>query len=479
MAKRASKYLPIFAGILLLAVASCDKGTLKSNAAPDTFIALESINLEGQNRLNSVVKLGWFGTDVDGVVLGYEVSFDQISWQYTTSQDSVFRFEIPEGSDTVDVTLFVRSIDDRNATDPTPAQLRIPLKNSLPSAIFDVDNLPTDTAICVATYRWKAEDPDGDNTIVSAEMRWNTGDWFTVDPRQPLITFVADTTAGGLAKVYYANNTAALATKINGVVLGQQNQLFVRVKDIAGAYSEVDTAAAIFIRKPSSKMLVICGQPQSVSQVYIPILQSLNLSYDFVDYAKDNGANQPKFWSPTFRHLLMLYGTAFIYTDASTYSNSATGQNALLLNFMGQGVQQFTDAGRKLFVSTIFANTSDIASIAGIYPIEDIVRSAGQVRISNDSAIYNVVAGSYPNVQPQNIVIGLFPIVKSADAEAFYRAQLTKISGWQGDNLVASRRKIGNKVNHVFFGVGLFQFTKNPTDLKDLFEDILIDDFNW
>ena len=175
----------------------------------------------------------------------------------------------------------------------------------------------------------------------------------------------------------------------------------------------------------------------------------------------------------------MQYQTAFIYADATTYNNPATGQNSMLLTYMAQGVQQFTDAGRKLFITTQFASTSDMASVRGIYPVEDIVVSSGQVRISNDSAIYPVIGTNYPTVQPQNILIGIYPIEKTADAEDFYRAQLTKIGGWNGDNLVGVRRKFQGNVNHVFFGVGLFQFNKNPADLEDLFEEILLNDFDW
>ncbi len=477
------KYSLLFFLALLL-LYSCDKGSLKKNNAPDTKIALESINLEGEYRLNSVVALSWFGTDIDGYVSSYEISFDQLNWTYTEKVDSVFKFNIPVGSDTVDVTFYVRAIDNNGNLDPTPAQLRIPLKNSKPVAMFDEANLPTDTALSVATYRWFGTDPDGDETIVEAEMKWNNGSWYDVDPNQALITFVADTSGSGNAQVYYANNKFAQPNLIDGIQLNGDNILYLRLKDIAGSYSEIDTASSIYIKKPTSKFLVICGQPNSVTTIYKPFLNSLNLPYDFLDFAKTNSQgkaiNQPKFWSPTFRHMIMMYQQAFIYTDATLYNNAASGQSAMLLTFMGQGVQEFTDAGRKVFVSTSFSKTSDMSGIDGIYPVSDIVSSNGQVRISNDSTIYPVVGGlNYPSLKPQNILIGIYPIVKTADAEDFYRAQLTKLSGWQGDNLMGVRRKYNGNVSHVFFGVGLYQFTADLTALQNLFQQILIDDFNW
>jgi len=484
MKKRFTLLLSVFA--ILLYLGGCDKGSLKSNTAPDTKIALESINLNGQFRLNSVVALSWFGTDIDGYITGYDISFDAQNWTYTEKLDSTFRFSIPAGSDTIDITFYVRAIDDNGNTDPTPASLRIPLKNSIPTGTFDEANLPGDTALAVTTYRWFGSDPDGDETIVEAEMRWNNGNWYSIDPYQALITFVADTNGTGTAQVFYANDKNAQPTSIDGLNLNADNILYLRVKDIAGATSIIDTASEVFIKKPNANFLVICGQPNSVSEIYRPILNDIGQAYDFIDFAKTNGQNkpinQPKFWSPTFRHMLMLYKKAFIYTDATLYNNPASGQSALLLAFMGQGVQQFTDAGRKVLVSTQFSNNAaiDMSSVNGIYPIDGIVTSGGQVRISNDSTIYPVVAGSqYISLKPKNILIGLYPIVKSADAEDFYRAKLTKLSGWQGDNLVGVRRKFNGNVSHVFFGLGLYQFNKTTADLKDLMEEILVNDFNW
>jgi len=462
-----------------LVAASCQKGELKSNMPPDTFFALEKINLTGENRLNSVLELHWFGTDIDGRVVGFELSFDNLNWFYTKRQDSIFRFNIPEGQDTTDINIWARAIDDRNGIDPTPAFLKIPLRNSPPTAIFDDANFPGDTAICVTTYRWQATDPDGDNTITLAEMRWNDGDWFVVDARQPLITFVADTAASGQASVFYANLIAPLPTKINGVKLNDYNQLYVRVRDLAGALSAIDTADQVYIKKPTSRFVVISGQPQSVTDIYLPLLQNIGQNFDLLNYAVNNGANQPRFWTPTFGHILSLYEKAFIYTDASTYNSPVTGQTALLLNFMANGVLRFTNAGKKVFVTTLFTNNSDVTSLAGIYPIEDIVRSPGQARLSNDSSIVSVAGPNYPSLKPQSILIGVFPIVASADAENLYRGQLTKLSGWQGDNLMAVRRRQNGNINHVFFGVGLFNFTQDMQKLEELFDQILANDFNW
>ncbi len=474
------KLLSIFVFIVLLA--SCDKGQLKGNLAPDTHIALESINLEGQFRLNSVVRLTWFGTDQDGYVPGFEISIDGTNWVYTTTQDSTFKFELPPGEDTVDVDFFVRAIDDKNATDPTPAHLVIPLKNTPPVATIDETAEPKDTVLGVATWRWFASDDDGDQTIVTAEIRFNDGAWYGVDVNQNLLSFVIDPNATGQnadATVYYGNTNFPQPNKIDGLVPEGDNELYIRVSDIAGSFSEVDTSKIVFFKKPQHDFLVISGQPLSVSNVYLPILDNLNLDYDYLDFGLNGGENQPAFWNPTFRLTLRQYKTLFVYTDPSVFNNPTTGETKSLLSNMGQGIQEFTDDGNKVFVTTSFSKTSDLTEIQGTYPIDAIETSNGQARLTNDSSIYPVVAGAYPSLEPTNILIGVVPMIASADAEIFYRAGITKLSGWQGDNVVAARRRFNGNINHVFFDMELHLLNKDLQKLEDLFEEILINDFNW
>ena len=105
---------------MVLVFWGCDRGKANENLPPDTKLAIDSINLIGSNRLNSIVQMSWYGTDRDGYVVGYDISIDSIStpdggtnynWKRTFKQDSTFNFSIPEGQDTTDIKLRVRSID--------------------------------------------------------------------------------------------------------------------------------------------------------------------------------------------------------------------------------------------------------------------------------------------------------------------------------------------------------------------------------
>jgi hypothetical protein len=462
-------------------MAGCTKDGSLPNQPPETKLSLEAINLTGDDRLNSVVRLTWYGTDVDGWVIGYEISINEGPWVFTTVQDSTFRFSIPPGSDSTDVDFRVRAMDNDSAVDPSPAQLTIPLKNSPPQAIFDRGVFPQDTIRAVATYRWRATDPDGDQTITNAYIKFNDGNWHEIARNRALLSFVIDKNApagSGTALLYYDNDFSPQATRIDGVNIEGMNTVYLKVVDIAGAESPLDSTNNFYFRTVKNDFLVIAGQPLSVTNAYLSILNDISLQYDFIDFGVNGGINQPAFWNPTFRLLSTLYTKIFVYSDPTPFTNPNTNESGPLLNFITPAIQRFIDVGGKILVTTSFSNNQDVSPIAGTFPIENRVISPGLVRISNDSTIYPVISGAYPEIGPTNILIGIDPIVKAADAEDFYRGRITRLQGWQGDNLIGVRRRQGNQVTQVFFSVELHQFNKDPQELRNLFSQILINDFN-
>jgi len=53
------------------------------------------------------------------------------------------------------------------------------------------------------------------------------------------------------------------------------------------------------------------------------------------------------------------------------------------------------------------------------------------MRLATDSALVAQQSG-YPNLKSTNVLIGLTPMVASADAEVLYRGQLSKLFGMAG-----------------------------------------------
>jgi len=252
------------------------------------------------------------------------------------------------------------------------------------------------------------------------------------------------------------------------------------VTDLAGAESAIDSSNAIFLRPKTSDLLVVGAQPASVRSVYLGSLQSSNTDYDLLDCFANNSASAPKLWDPTFDLILRLYKKALIYSDASTLPpNPVSGLEAALLSHIAPAIQRFTDKGGRSFTTTSFAANSDLSAVIGAFPIDGLVVSVGQARIAPDSGLFALNSLRYPELKPVFFDFGVDPIVRSVDSEDFYRGRLTKLSGWTGDNLIASlRRNSSGKPQQVFFSVELHKYNSDPQALTDLLDTVLNDDFD-
>jgi hypothetical protein len=458
------------------------RGDKNENRPPNTKIFLESINRVGENRLNSNVNLSWFGTDKDGYVVGYEISFDRENWFFTTRTDSIFRFSISAGSDTIDQDFWVRAIDNEDARDPDPAYLRIPLRNTPPVATIDKGASPEDTALIAATFRWSATDLDGDETIEQVSMKFNDGEWFSI-PSNNILTFVLEqgqTSGTGEALIYAGADNNPNAIRANGVKYNDWNVLHIKAIDIAGAESEVDTSNVFYFKQQTSTNLVVCGQPAIVRDAINPfIFSGLNNSYDFLDYAAQNGENQPKFWGPTINRVLERYEIFVAYTDISLYDNQITGQRSTILGFLSPMIANFNSNNGKSLVTTILSPATDIQTLGIGFPIEGVVTSGGQARLTSDSAMFPLDTNRYPTLSPDGTLAGIVPMIRSIDSESMYRAQLTKINNWQGDNLMGAIRRRNGNIQQVFIATSLHRFAANQSALQSLFDQILQDDFDW
>jgi hypothetical protein len=106
-----------------------------------------------------------------------------------------------------------------------------------------------------------------------------------------------------------------------------------------------------------------------------------------------------------------------------------------------------------------------------IFPIESLVISSGQARLTNDSSLVPLVSG-YPSMRPQNIVLGIVPVVPSADASPLYNGQLTKIAGWNGASTLGATRSQSGSVNQVFIALPLHLFTRPNEGGQELLDHV-------
>jgi hypothetical protein len=475
--------LYLYLGITLLGslVYSCKEGTELPNAAPDTHLAIEEINLDGPDRLNSSVRLSWYGTDIDGFISYYEYSINGTDWAKTTKRDSTFRFSIEPGQDTADINFYVRATDNKGLTDPVAAHVVVPLKNAIPEVTILEETFPTDTAFAVLTFRWRYSDPDGNQSVTNAYLKVNNGDWFELNKTATMISLrgVQPKTSGVQdADLFYGTSSTAESTKVTGFNNGGDNIVYLKVVDLAGSESKVDTSNTVFIKKVRHDLLFIGAQPQSVTNQYRAIFDKVYPNYDLVDFDAENGKFQPKFWNPTFTLLTSLYDKIFINTDQSLFTNPINGNSGILLEFAAPVLQNFTNQNGKSFITTSFPAGYDVESIKGVLPLESFSQSRGQALISNDSIIRPLISG-FPKLQPEFLLLGADPFVPSVDAESFYEADLTAVGGWTGPSTVASVRRNGSQFKQVFFSVELYKFTADQAELEKLFDTILNQSFNW
>lgn len=471
---------------LLLVLIGCKKDEPVPNQLPDTHISVTEINLTGEHRLNSLVSLHWWGTDADGFVNGFELSFDQQNWFFTQSQDSTFLFSITSGSDTVDIDLWVRAIDNEGTTDETPAYLKIPVKNSPPEVNINFDLSPADTAFTVVTLAWDGTDPDGINTIKSFELKINDGAWVAFSPfktaetLKDVITIVPnDPKQSGAAEATLYFDDFSQGPVIDGLMLNQLNTFYLRAVDVANSASNPDTLENIHVRGQSQDLLVIGASAAEANTFYKSKLGALGIAYDFIDFSRAQGKNQPRIWSPTFNYMLSFYDQVVFYGNDAVYINAQTNAQDILLEYASTSIQQYVNDGGKLLVSSSLPNGFSTGSaLFGILPVDSLSTSPGQARLPIDSMAIAQQTG-YPDLTASNFMSGLDPVYPSTDAEVVYTANLTHTSDWVGPDIVAVRRKQGANTNLIFFSVEIHKLNQAPGAAEELLDHIIHTEFNW
>lgn len=472
---------------------ACDKGEEKGNLAPDTTFSIESINLTGVNRLNSIVRLTWYGSDPDGYVKGYELSQDGINWDFTTVQDSTFRFSISSGSDTSDIKMLVRSIDNENQADLSPDEITIPIRNTPPTVEFDKDLTIPDTAYLVATTEWNATDIDGNTTITQVLISLNGAKWYEVNKTKRIFSVVpTDGNISGItdAFIYYGTDANPQSKLIEGLVINDTNRLLIKAIDQAGTESKIDTSSTFYLKGKSNDLLLVGGtRPTPGSNnpnvIYKDILQQINVNFDFLDLTVNSGLYQPKIWNITFKLQLSFYSKLFFYTDDETFINGFTNQRLLLLEYAAASLLDYANSGGKYLVSTSFPWDTNIEGFKGTLPLQSLSSEtyggSNGTTLYRDSIMESNLNG-FPDLSPTDFrlpAIGVFNI-DSLDSEVLYKANVTKGRNgvWTNTKTIASGRRLNGKLNQIYFAVQLWQFRDNPTDLNTLFNQILNVEFN-
>ncbi len=487
------RFLQILALMLGVgSVVSCEKGAPLVNRPPDTRIFVDAINLDSANRLNTVVRLHWLGTDQDGYVEGYEISIDEGEWGYTTATDSVFRFDLGAASDpfgvidsTADILFQVRAIDNLGARDESPDVLVVPIKNTKPTAGFDsVLTLP-DTVAIVGSISWNVSDVDGVETLDSVYLRINDGPWRNFAPTVDFVTFQPmDATLSGpqAAELFTGAEATRQTEPLPGLLVDGDNYLYLRARDVSGSFSEVDTLGPFFLQGRSSDLLVVAehGNVAAIDR-YRELLDATVDSYDWYDLQ----SRLPNFWEPTFSLFLRSYDQVFWFSDG--VPNEGEGEQ-LLLSVAGPTLQHHLNDGGKLLITTSFPgeyNTPEIVNSSLIFdysPLDSLSASSGQARVPTGSKISPLGewVGRLDTLVASGFITSADPFYTSGVNVDLMKAEITAIGGWQGPSVVAARTRFNNgRTNQVFFSLELYRLDGDPAALESLFDVIFNEEFAW
>lgn len=479
--------LSLFFGLalLMLTSTSCDKGNPLANIPPETSIFLTEINLQGQNRLNSIVRLYWSGEDVDGYVTGFDVSLNGQDWTFTTSTDSTFSFAIPFGADSVDVPLFVRAVDNDDERDPEPATLTIPLKNRPPVALIDTVAVLPDTVFSAGTVLFSISDPDGNETLDGVEIRINDGPWYELPITNRFVSFLPENPdqAGPQDLILYDGPSAIeLTARMEGAVVGAENRFYLRAKDIAGINSALDSTTSFFLRQKNSDLLLVDDHGDiDADALHREILNNVYPSYDVIDIR----SNRPSIWDPTLGLILGIYDRVIWYSDGADLPS--LGQQ-LTLEIAATSLQEYLNDGGKLFVSAKFPATFNDPTIAGqsavfdFSPMDSLSSSVGQARIPRDSLLnpVGILSGLIDPIVCGTFITGADPFYPKDPGNALLDANLVGVGGWVGPTTIAARTTFTNgETNQIFVGVELHKLDGDRNALESFMDWVINSAFNW
>lgn len=472
---------------LLVGIAACNRGVLNENNAPETSIFVGQINLSGQNRLTTEVPLFWSGSDKDGYVTGYEISFDNATWDLVTTTDSVFKFTLSAGSDTTDIDFWVRSVDDLGLVDPTPAYLAIPIKNSPPTAIIDTVITIPDTVYTVMTMAWIADDPDGIDNLDSIFLKVNNSQWYGFEPSTSIITLVPQTpeNAGTVTSDLYLGITAEDGDfAVDGLNLDGDNQVFVFARDVSGEESPVDTSNVFYVKRKTADLLMVQshqgGSSPTPEDIYRPILANTYGTFDYLNIERNDNENLPRFWSPTFKFLIDLYDIVFWAADEGKISIS----EQLYMEAASSVLQEYLNEDGKLLATMKFPSSFDPTStIFQFSPIDSLFcNNSGQARMNQDSLMVPTTdfAADYDILRPSIFLTGVDPVYLKPSADAMYTGNL-QLTGCTGGSDVLGARTVNfdGNTNQVFFSVELHNMNGDPAALETLFNELFSNEFNW
>ena len=479
--------------------------TTKIFLNPDSTISLQQ----------SKIHLYWTGDAPDGQIIGFYVSLDGVKWKFTTSNDSLFSLQIG-AVDTI-FSFRVASVDNSGSgqyltdvnqngidfgpepftdlngngkwdagepfisigqIDPNPARLRLPIKNTAPTIVWDALSTHPDISFPAMTFGWDANDIDGYTTIQNINIALNdTTKYVSLNGTVSLVTIRTNdfTNPTPLMDIYLNADitnqpvdSLGHKIKLTGLKYNANNIFYVQAVDISGAKSpwissatQPNSNSGWYVKKPVGNIALVNNYAafDNPGTFYPTMMDNIGLTgkYDLIDLVKQ----KLPYANYTFLETVKLFKGIIWYTD-----------NTPSLDLAGATVQKITAAGIKIFFSMLFPQpyTDDLSQIQQFLPI-----------LSDSSTYLTVLAPGKIISYPADT--SLYPILKVATS--FQRVRglylnngVTAIYSFPNKELGGYIGFENSSKNIFFIGAPLHKMNGIPGSVQKLLTQVLFKDFN-
>lgn len=489
----------VIMGMVLILFTGCDAGLdgdFNENEPPETFLTVDEINLEDENRLSSQINISWWGNDPDGFITGFEVAVGDPAeeWTFTTSSDSTFLLPITPGQEFDDVLFSVRAVDNEGSMDPDPASVVFPVKNSPPTVELNLQELPPDSTFTIASFGWSIGDPDGRQNLSKTEIAFNdTTDqsWIEIplpegEDENQFITLVIndDGTETANADIFLGRGFRSTSLIAEGIKINDINEFFVRTTDQAEAKSEI-AETEWYVKRQNSNILVLNDDGSLLSEAALEfhgsVIRELGLEFDvwnITDGESDGGrkvrlsAAFPSVIDPTLS--LALSQWDFIYWFSNDINRNITFAQEILSDFFNEG--------GKLFATIPMTNLSPDDLIFSFLPVNRLAtlpQFTTSFLLQEGTEVSSLFSG--PTLRTSQRLTTIVPMEPIGAARALYEAdfRVRRFDGSTQDfDGVEYISILNSEENFIFFGMDL-QTIDADNNIPELLQNLLIDELGF
>ncbi len=493
------RWLLVMVGAAILLYTGCDAGLdgdFNENQPPETFLTVDEINLEDENRLSSQINISWWGNDPDGFITGFEVAVGDPAeeWTFTNSSDSTFILPITPGREFDDVLFSVRAVDNDDARDPNPASVVFPVKNTPPVVNLNPLELPPDSTFNIASFGWTISDPDGFQNILKTEIAFNdTTDesWIEIplpeEEEDGLFITVVVNDNGSVSvngDIFLGRGFRITDLTAENLRIDEINEFFVRVTDRAFANSEI-VSQSWFIKQKNSDILILNDvgglDTQNSLAFHSDALQEIGLTFDIwnITDGEAGGGRKvrlseafPNVINPTLRKTLAEWN--YIYWISNDIDRNITFAQDILSDFFLNGGKLFTTIPMKLI-----SDEDPIFSFIPVAALGELPPIGTGFQILQDTDV--ISQQIRPVLLTNQRIINVSPLIPIGGATPLYetdfrvRTVLGSTRDFEGDEYVAI---LNPENSFIFFGMDLQTIDSN-NNIPELLQNLLIDELGF